>query len=75
MYYAKLLISREQFNYITSALNNEALRYKEWAEDEDGEVAEDYLSTSVRYREIELFLYEQWLAETQKELSKAEKED
>lgn len=75
MYYAKLLISREQFNYITSALNNEALRYKEWAEDEDAEVAEDYLSTSVRYREIELFLYEQWLAETQKELSKAEKEN
>lgn len=76
MYFGKILISREYFNCITSALNNESLRYKEWAEEEDdAEVAEDYMTTSVRYREIELYLYEQWLAGTKDELNKIEEEN
>lgn len=76
MYFGKILISREYFNYITSALNNESLRYKEWAEEEDdAEVVEDYMTTSVKYRQIELYLYEQWLAGTKDELNKIEEEN
>lgn len=60
-----LIMNESDFAYITAALNNQAIQYRDWATEaeEDGEpsVAEDYMSTAVEYRRLELMLYEQKL--------------
>lgn len=59
------MMNESDFAYVAAALNNQAIQYREWALDaeEDGEpsVAEDYMSTAVEYRRLELMLYEQKL--------------
>lgn len=62
-------LSRQMFNLITMALHNEALNYKEWAYDneDDAPLMEDYMSTAVQITEVELYLYEQKLAQVKGE--------
>lgn len=63
-----LEVTVDEFNYMTAALNNQALEYIDWAEDyvDDPDVYEDYMGTSRKYRRIENKLFKQAIGEVSK---------
>ena len=63
-----LEVTVDEFNYITAALNNQALEYIDWAEDyeDDPDIYEDYMGTSRKYRRIENKLFKEAIGEVSK---------